>query len=146
MISFYLKINGRISRKAMWLAVMFPFLAMTYLIQYLEKSLIDLAPIDFLGTNYNLGSSILLLLLAWPWFATSIKRFHDLKMSGWWSIFFVPGYFWFPDILALDSYSSIFLSAWGLSLAVSFILGLMQLFTPGTRGENKYGPDPLEKN
>jgi len=57
------------------------------------------------------------LIIAWPGIAISIKRWHDRDKPGWWLlILFVP------------------------------VLGIWNLiecgFLPGTRGTNRFGPDP----
>lgn len=49
-----------------------------------------------------------------------VKRLHDTNLSGWW---------WFLFLLPVVSY--------GLSIGMSFV--------PGTRGQNRFGPDPKEE-
>ncbi len=83
--------------------------------------------------KYELITLLTTLILTWPWFATSIKRFHDINMSGWWNVVFVPGFFWFPDMLTLNKYPLMFLVAFGLLQFVALILGLLQLFKPGQK-------------
>lgn len=53
-----------------------------------------------------------------PAFMLSIRRLHDLNRPAWWCIgFFIP--------------------------MVNFVLGIYLLFFRGTKGPNRYGPDPL---
>jgi len=145
MFSFYTRTDNRISRKALWLAVVLPFTALTYGAIYAESVLLrqDTALV-FAGTSYGYISLALTLILAWPWFATSVRRFHDINMSGWWNVFYLPMYLWVPDFLHLDGYPLAITAAWGISVAISFVLSLMQLFRPGTFGANRFGIDPLD--
>jgi uncharacterized membrane protein YhaH (DUF805 family) len=79
------------------------------------------------------------------WFltATTLKRLHDRNKSGWWIVpFFVV-----PKLLGNmgdwlgDSYPANFLM---LILAALGIWGFVEmLLLRGTKGENRFGPDPL---
>ena len=61
------------------------------------------------------GVSLLCFLSA---SSLSIRRLHDLDRNGWfWLLCFIP--------------------------LVNFFLGIYLLFFRGTKGENRYGPDPL---
>lgn len=62
---------------------------------------------------------ILLLLLIWPAYALTVKRFHDRGKSGWWVLM------WFVPIIG--------------HLWILIECG----FLPGDKGPNEYGPDPL---
>lgn len=57
------------------------------------------------------------------------QRLRDLNISGWLTLLWIP-------INAIDK------STAGYTLAPVILLLLS--IVPGTRGENKYGPDPLE--
>ena len=62
------------------------------------------------------------LVFLWPVFAVSTKRQHDFNFSGWWTLihfFPVPG-------------------------VGSLILLAVDGSMPGTRGPNRFGPDPRE--
>ena len=93
------------------------------------------------------------VLLALPSTAVMIRRLHVINRSGWWiSIWFALLY----GIDATDFFSddSIDLSRWpwllGYEMAVFgmvILLGLaflVAMLMPGTRGPNRFGPDPLE--
>jgi uncharacterized membrane protein YhaH (DUF805 family) len=83
------------------------------------------------------------LLFLWVYAATSIKRLHDRHKSGWWMVafFVVPGlYHQFEDRLG-DSYTAAFL---GPIVGVLALWGFIaMLCLKGTRGPNRFGPDPL---
>ena len=82
-------------------------------------------------------------LFLWVYAATSIKRLHDRNKSGWWMVpfFVVPGlYGQFADRLN-DSYTGAFL---GLTVFILAIWGFIEMLClRGTRGPNRFGPDPL---
>lgn len=50
----------------------------------------------------------------------AIKRLHDINMSGWWYLVFLIPY-------------------------INLIFGLYVLFADGTKGANKFGPDPKNR-
>jgi uncharacterized membrane protein YhaH (DUF805 family) len=65
----------------------------------------------------NFVFPLILLILVPNLFAIKIRRFHDLNLSAWWIIsLFIP-----------------FIGA---------IMGLILIFMPGTKGDNKYGEMP----
>ena len=70
-----------------------------------------------LGGLWALGTLI-------PNIAVTVRRFHDRAMSGWWYLGFI--------LLAVVPFVGL--------VAIGVFLLLMAL--PGTRGENRYGPDP----
>lgn len=82
-------------------------------------------------------------LVLWCYAATSIKRLHDRNKSGWWTIpFFVaPGlYQQFEDRLG----ESAIVAGLEFILFVALLWGFVELgFLRGTRGPNRFGPDPL---
>ncbi len=82
-------------------------------------------------------------LVLWCLAATSIKRLHDRDKSGWWTIpfFVIPGlYGQFEDRLG----ESIIVMVLGLALFFVLLWGFIEVaFLRGTRGPNRFGPDPL---
>jgi len=71
----------------------------------------------------NISSQIVLLifpLLYWPLFALSVKRFHDMGLSGYLSLFKFTGIGWVYVIIVNGS-------------------------REGTGSYNKYGKDPLSE-
>ena len=105
--------DGRINRAKFWAGVGVLFAA------GILANLIDLT----LGTMSDSGfggvSSIVSLISIYPALAIYTKRWHDRDKSGWWTlIIFVPviGFIW-----------------------ILVELGILE----GTRGPNRFGPDPL---
>lgn len=105
--------SGRARRKAYWMFVLF------YVIFAFVAGVLD----GILGTTVNpktgmgvIGGLYIFLMLL-PLIALSIRRLHDTDRSGWWFLInFVP-------------------LIGGL---VFFVFTLLE----GTRGDNRFGPDP----
>ena len=78
----YISPNGRCSRKFYWLFGVLPF----FVIGILAGTTTSVLRID-----YNLGLAILLIITLWPMLAMQIKRWHDIGLSGWFSLLtFIP--------------------------------------------------------
>lgn len=108
--SFFL-IKGRLRRK-----------------HYLIRSILLSIPLVFLlevanATNDDSLNLILGITVIITWIIIaiqSIKRLHDINMSGWWYLLFLVPY-------------------------ANIVFGLYILFKNGTSGSNKYGSDPKIK-
>jgi uncharacterized membrane protein YhaH (DUF805 family) len=82
------------------------------------------------------------LVLAWVNTAVSVKRLHDINLSGWFLL--LPfGLLVGGGVLAVAGSVSILL-AMALAMLSSVILGGLMLFKPGSDGENRFprGPSP----
>ena len=92
---------------------------------------------------------LLILYLYWQYIMLCVKRWHDLNLPGWLCLltfaFSILPFLYL--ILLVMGQPELFISLafieyytrWGFVL-----LSLFQLFAKGTKGPNKYGPDPLE--
>jgi len=81
---------------------------------------------------------------AWCFAAASIKRLHDRNRSGLWilPLIVAPGLFGHFEKRPANSYV---VAVLGLVMSVLYIWGLIELYCRrGTRGPNRFGPDPLE--
>jgi uncharacterized membrane protein YhaH (DUF805 family) len=82
-------------------------------------------------------------VFGWAYAAVSIKRLHDRNKSGWWMIPFIVAtalYGQFADRLG-GSWAAALL---GLAVLIFFIWGMVEMcWLKGTRGPNRFGPDPL---
>jgi uncharacterized membrane protein YhaH (DUF805 family) len=150
--------SGRINRAKYWLAVLFwtvvSVVVCGVVATMLAKDLIALgseptgAEILRVIFGYGLGLILVFLLVLVPMvvssFAIGVKRLHDRDQSGWWIVLFYFG----PGVASAIAQSSD-------SGAVSLVLSLVSLaisiwaivvlgFLRGTRGPNRFGPDPLE--
>jgi uncharacterized membrane protein YhaH (DUF805 family) len=92
---------------------------------------------------FYVGGTPIFIVGMWFLAATTLKRLHDRNKSGWWNVpFFIA-----PNLLGKladgldDSYAAVFLTL------VAFVLGFWGfvelICLRGTRGPNRFGPDPL---
>lgn len=77
--------------------------------------------------------------------AVTVRRIHDLNKSGWWLLLIFP-----PGIIGLVLFA---ISDWlellsvvlvVISSVLVIIFAVWLGFFPGTKGENRFGPDPLQ--
>ena len=114
MMDLLFSFNGRINRAKFWLGTV------CLLVVYIILAVISSATMGQDGPGI-IGIIVLIIYIAmiWPSVALGVKRFHDRDKSGWWVL---------------------------ISL-VPIIGGLWYLiecgFLEGTKGPNKFGPDPL---
>ena len=108
---------------------------------------------------FGMAEGPLTFTLMWlflpPMLCVAIRRLHDRNASGWWALVPYSSYLALPflggfqrEVLALSVSGSpsetmirwmIGLGIWGLA-ALIFAVVMMQR---GTRGANRFGPDPL---
>lgn len=98
----------------------------------------------FLSFGVLIGFVILnIILFVWPFWATIVRRLHDLNLSGWFSIII-------PAIITAIIYGLAYTggkTAGGMSYLVLWGLYYgMLLFISGTKGPNNYGADQRELN
>ncbi len=113
-IRLYFSFNGRICRQTYWLYCVLPILVIIVLTN-------NYATLIHEGFNSISDWVVFVfnLFLVWPLISAKVKRLHDINRSGtdFLRILFVPG----TDI-------RISLGSW---------------FVKGTKGSNRFGPDPL---
>lgn len=132
--------EGRISRQPYWLAIL------TMVIVFV----IILGAIPVVLPFLNVWGFTVLLSVLSVYFglALGIKRLHDRNKSGHWMWLFAG----FPAVsnltvfltkLDLESTAGMTLNIIGILFTVWVIIefGILR----GTKGPNKYGPDPLER-
>ncbi len=77
--------------------------------------------------------------------AVTVRRIHDLNKSGWWLLLIFP-----PGIIGIILFA---ISDWlellsvvliGISSVLAIIFTFWLGFFSGTRGENRFGADPLQ--
>jgi uncharacterized membrane protein YhaH (DUF805 family) len=103
----------------------------------------DAAPTPAATVLFYVTGSPIFVVSVWFLAAATIKRLHDRNKNGWWIIpfFIVPGLLdklsnWIDDPTA-----ALFVNAIGSGLGVWCFVELLCL--KGTRGPNRFGPDPL---
>lgn len=125
----YAKFTGRARPKEYWMFILFMILAMVVLT--IIESVLGLGSTDrwlqtgpwWADAGYARTGGPLVGLFAFamiiPHLAVGVRRLHDTDRSGWW---------WLLILLPLIG---------SIVLLVFFIMS-------GTRGSNRYGPDPVE--
>ncbi len=85
-----------------------------------------------------------------PTIAVSVRRLHDINRTGWWLLApFACGF-----LALISALFTGFADDPGASLSLTAILGIVSVITyfavlifmvlPGTKGDNRYGVDPLD--
>ena len=135
---FFLSLRGRISRQEYWLGYVGVIILYIVLIKLLQPLFIEWQrPYRSYWYRDELDAALALPKLwlgaafTWPMATLYVKRLHDMNMSGWW-LFAMPLLSWLASTL---NASSLQFTMWAC------IVGLGIL--PGTRGDNRFGSDPL---
>jgi uncharacterized membrane protein YhaH (DUF805 family) len=156
----YADFSGRSRRLEFWMWQLFQIIVyagFTALLLLLGGSMMTITPGD--PDALAAGGGVLLVLgglyliyilaVAIPSLAVAVRRLHDTNRSGWWILAPLAPYILvlFGGGMALSSPDS--LASGGalmmLGMAGTVILALVILvfyFLEGTKGPNKYGPDP----
>jgi uncharacterized membrane protein YhaH (DUF805 family) len=126
-------IDGRITRQPFWIAIVILFG-------------IETAAHFAIGERW---SSIVSLILAYPYFAVIAKRGHDRNAPTWIAGIFIAGAVLLDALVLLDLVGSLDKPS-TLFYVIGAPFGVMALillidfgFRRGTVGENRYGSDPL---
>ncbi len=147
-LAFCNSFKGRLNRKAFifyWLK--FIGLSVIWgLVWTLTGILAEKIPI--LGLLLMLVCALILITICAGMISIQIRRLHDLNFSGWWlllvMILSVPGTLAMEselNLLPLSEALKTVLIAVHVIVSLVFIIGI--LFIKGSKGENKYGKDPL---
>jgi uncharacterized membrane protein YhaH (DUF805 family) len=168
---FLFSFRGRINRAKYWYAVfassvfcgvLLEVLALALgrvfgtSIKSLELNFLDIVPFSFAFSDTGSASTKTLVSLLFyagatpivmfgTWFlaATTVKRLHDRNKSGWWMVplLIAPDVFNRLEARLPDSHAA---AALGLVALVLCVWGFIELLClRGTRGPNRFGPDPL---
>ena len=138
--------SGRSRRREYWTYALLTFVAMI-LVSTIEEKLGLSRPSPTGGSSENGPlSGILFLCLAVPGLAVAVRRLHDSDRTGWWiALPVAPILFWMVALVGGFSGRVPF----GLVLVAILVAPLILLVLmclPGTRGPNRFGPDPKAEN
>jgi uncharacterized membrane protein YhaH (DUF805 family) len=114
--------RGRAARREYWLFLGQLYAAMTIIFLTAGLLLSAAAPGIAAGAAAGVAAGLIatFLLFLIPYLSASVRRLHDHDKSGWlFLLTFIP--------------------------LVGWIFFLIMMLTPGTRGENGYGPDPRDR-
>lgn len=135
-----LHFQGRINRRQFWLYLLVPMIV-GGIINVLGILLADQIPAP---SRVWLPQLAVTAICLWPALAIFAKRLHDRNRSSWWTAIFVMG-----TLLNIAAAMGSKEMAQVLGILV-LILGFIQLwlfiecgFLHGTRGNNRFGSDPL---
>lgn len=132
----YFVFSGRAARSEFWWFTLFwyiiPFLFFALLLMLGSFASIASGNVDGVFAG---GVGIVLIIfglfmlaLIPPLISVTVRRFHDVDLSGWW---------------LLGCFLGGFIPIVGFFLTLApYIVGLIK----GTTGDNKYGPDPLAEH
>jgi uncharacterized membrane protein YhaH (DUF805 family) len=119
----YADFGGRSPRAEYW---WFALLILLAVFAFVLLSMAALGGPTDLESDSRPVASIVLVILALaclgifiPSIAVQVRRMHDQDMSGWWVLLFAIPY-------------------------IGPLIGLVFMLIPGTRGPNRFGPDPYE--
>lgn len=131
---YFLSLTGRIKRQEFSLGY-FGLLATSVV---LTRILTDVAFFKTAGRIWRYDELMLtmrlpflfaILILVWPFVAITVKRLHDLNLSGWWALL----------ILAAPFAARLI----GIYPSTLLLFGFLLLSTlSGTSGDNRFGTDP----
>jgi uncharacterized membrane protein YhaH (DUF805 family) len=153
-VRFFTNFDGRITRKTFWLASI-AVLVIELLIAAAAAATAEEFADEATG---DLATDIVLFAFLYPQFAISVKRGHDRNIStwvigAWYVVLAMSDILRFFGWLQSSPNQNVFSSANLISFAFIMIAGIISLallielgFRRGTRGPNRYGPDPLAKD
>jgi uncharacterized membrane protein YhaH (DUF805 family) len=151
----YAEFSGRSRRMEYWM--WFVFLILLYVAFWVLMMVIGGAgimtgnPRAAMAAGGGIMIVAALFFLVWlafiiPGIAVAVRRLHDTNRSGWWILSPFAGYalVWIGIAMAASGSSAGTLLA-TLGMLVAGVLGIVLLvfmFLDGTKGPNRYGPDP----
>ena len=149
----YVNFSGRARRKEYWNFFLFAFIF--GLVFSLVDAVLFWIPVTE-SADRSIFSTIFSLFIFLPNLAVSVRRLHDTGRSGkslMWC--YIAAFVWVVLLICCVAASMGNLSALPLALIVVLwgttggilvwsIFFLVWFCTPGTSGDNKYGPDPQE--
>ncbi|MDR3525816.1 MAG: DUF805 domain-containing protein [Rhizomicrobium sp.] len=156
MFQFVFGFRGRIDRAKMWLVFLLSSLGLSapfaIVLMVLEETLIGVNPRPTTLSPAVSGALCLWsVIVFYAMVAAVVKRLHDRGKSAAWLVLFfgipiacfVAAYFigWPPKAVSAGT---------GIVMSVLFVIVLLNnlwyllevLVLPGTRGDNRFGPDP----
>jgi len=140
----YATFSGRARRSEFWYYVL-GCVIISFILNVIET---------FIGTKTMYGGFgflglIFNVLVLIPGLAVSFRRFHDLNKSGWYNVVL-----YLPYLLLVIDFRKLNVPTFELRLTI--LIGMLAYFVyviyiivlcakEGTKGPNKYGPDPKNR-
>ena len=120
-----------------------------------ELDLHKIAAPAMTGTSYPAiaAMAVIYLLVVWAGFAIFVKRLHDRGKSAWWLLLYwllplaLQAFMFATAPSILDAIMGVRTplghAAYGVATLISLWVFIELYFFRGTRGDNRFGPDPL---
>lgn len=131
----YAEFSGRSRRKEYWMYVLL-LLIVSLVIGFLEGAL----GLTGMVGPYGPLSALFLLATFVPSLAVGVRRLHDTNRTGWWMVLPIAPYL--VAALLLASGNLALAGTIGMLGLLGAIVVLVFLVLDGTKGPNRYGPDP----
>ena len=131
----YAEFSGRSRRKEYWMYVLL-LIIVGVVLGAVEAAL----GLDKTVGPYGPLSALLALATFVPSLAVGIRRLHDTDRSGWWMLIAVVPYALM--VVLLLSGNIVLAGTVGLVAAACAIGLLVLMVLDGTKGPNRFGPDP----
>ncbi len=130
----YFNFKGRARRKEYWMFVLINFL-IGVAIFIVSLGLGDV--FNMVGAGYSWAVAI-------PYLAVTVRRLHDVNLSGWWLVgTYLPALVLILALFFMPLFVSGVLFMMSIIFSVVLVLGIfIATLMSGTVGNNKYGPDP----
>ena len=164
----YAQFSGRAPRAEFWWFMLFVIILYIVLSFFMVGSLVSLGSAAQEGADPTagmlgaMGGGMIFMLLFWlvlliPTLAVQTRRLHDTGRSGWWlGGFYILYAVYFAMLISAGAMAGAGAAdpeqALGGAMVGTMFLGLVMMVygialivfycLPGTKGANKYGPDP----
>jgi uncharacterized membrane protein YhaH (DUF805 family) len=140
-VDLFTGFHGRISRRPFWIGV---------LVLLVVESIAQMAAHRIEGVRLG---AIVDLAFSYPEFAVALKRAHDRNLPTWLiaALFAGSVFLDFLAVIGVDTALGDTNDPNWIAVMTTVPLGVLSLillvdlgFRPGTKGPNRFGPDPLE--
>jgi len=143
--------HGRASRSEYWYWLLFVFLCSAVGSVLFDNSHFDDHNIHVLGLSIS-RQNICFAVFCFPSMNVIVRRLHDINRPGWWLILILILSL-YVSIYVLSSFPRKIVTAIEAAVPATFLTSIFLLLIPlpllckkGTRGENSFGEDPLQKH
>ncbi|MEO7410960.1 MAG: DUF805 domain-containing protein [Sphingomicrobium sp.] len=136
----YAQFSGRSGRAEFWWFTLVTTAAGLFL-DFIDRAM---------GSEYGLLGVIFTLGLFIPSLSVSVRRLHDIGISGWWMLAVIAPAMFFGMMSSFAALETEFNGGsaaspsllWISLLVIACLAMVVVLVLPGTKGQNKYGEDP----
>ena len=145
----YVGFSGRAPRSEFWWwSICAGLVLVIVLMVLLGLEETDLESADPDADSGSIAVTILWIALFIPSLAVTVRRLHDTDWSGWWALSTmlcgaVPVYAAAFGAFALGVLASTAVLLPYLAASAVSLIVFVRMFFPGTRGDNRFGADPL---